>query len=226
MDAAPDVVLVTDVTGHLGRQLVAAALRSGASRIYACAPFPFTTPSRRVVPVLLDADSPESVRRLPAAAADATVMVTTASSPTWPPVALSGGDLRGLDRHFTRTVVQPLRIAAALAPTLAANGGGVIACVESVQAWINLTGAFAVAQSALWSAVNALRVELRPSGIHVLAAVGAFDEAEQLSVGDAADVILAGIRDRVNEVTLDDYTDTVRRRLSGPIELLYPEVDR
>jgi NAD(P)-dependent dehydrogenase (short-subunit alcohol dehydrogenase family) len=225
-DVTSQVVLVTDVSGHLGQRLVAAALRSGASRVYACAPSPVEPTSRRVIPVLLDADSVESVRRLCTTAADATVMVSTSSSPNWPPVSVSGGDTDALIQHISRTVLRPIRIAAALAPTLAANGGGVIACVESVQAWINLTGAFAVAQSALWSAVNALRVELRPSGVHVLGAVGAFDEAEQLTLDGAAQLILRGIRERANEIVLDDYSAGVRRRLSGPIELLYPEVDR
>lgn len=224
-DVERQIVLVADVTDDLGRHLVDASVRAGAPRVYACAPRLVDSSSRRVVPVVLDADDPASVRLLPSAAADATVMVTTSLSPHWPPVPVSGGDVAAIERHFARTVLRPIRVASSLAPTLAVNGGGVIACVVSVQAWINLTGAFGVAQSALWSAVNALRVELRASGVHVLAAVGAFDEGERVSFGSAADAILAGIRDRANEVVLDDYTADVRRRLSGRLGLLYPEVD-
>ncbi|MFE7845946.1 hypothetical protein ACFUTX_12245 [Microbacterium sp. NPDC057407] len=219
------VVLITDVTGDLGGHLVGASLRGGADRVYACAPHRLMAPSRRVVPMLLDADDPVSIGRLAETAADVTVLVTTTTSPTWPPVSVSGGDADALQRHLARALFPPLRVASALAATLAANGGGVIACVESVQAWINLTGAFGVAQAALWSAVNALRVELRPSGVHVLAAIGAFDEGERMSMPAAAETILAGIADRSNEVVLDEYTARVRRRLSGRLEQLYPEVE-
>lgn len=219
-----EVVLVSDVTGDLGRQLVRTALASGAARVYACGPRGFAAMSPRVVPVVLDADSDASVRRLRRRTTDATVMVHAGSPPSWPPVAVSGGDVEALRRQLAQGVTRPLRLAASLAPTLAANGGGVIACTVSVQAWINLTGAFGVAQSALWSAVNALRLELRASGVHVLTAVGAFDEGEAFDASAAAEAILSGVGERAHEVVLDAYTAGVRARLSGPLDGLYPEL--
>lgn len=218
------VVLITDVTGDLGRQLVRSALRFGAARVYACAPRVFATSSARVVPVVLDAGSGASIDRLRRTATDATILVHAAAPPSWPPVSVSGGEVDAIERQLAQGVIQPLRVAASVAPTLAANGGGVIACVVSVQAWINLTGAFAVAQSALWSAVNALRLELRASGVHVLAAVGAFDEGDGFDSRAAAEAILTAVRDRAHEVVLDPYTAAVRTRLSGPVEGLYPEL--
>lgn len=225
MDAVEgEVVLVSDATGELGRELVRAALSFGAARVYACGPRGLAQASPRVVPVVLDADSDASLGRLRRTTTDATVLVHTGSPASWPPVALSGGDAEALRRQFAHGVIRPLRVAASLAPTLAANGGGVIACAVSVQAWINLTGAFGVAQSALWSALNALRLELRASGVHVLAAVGAFDEGEAFDARAAAEAILVGVGARAHEVVLDAFTADVRARLSGPVEGLYPEL--
>jgi NAD(P)-dependent dehydrogenase (short-subunit alcohol dehydrogenase family) len=177
------------------------------------------------VPIVLDAGNDASVSRLCAAAQDVTVLITTTTTPSWPPVSIGAGDTATLAEHFAVTVLGTVRVASAFAPILAARGEGVLACVESVQAWVNLTGAYAVAQSALWSAVNSLRTELRGSGVHVLAAVGGLVEADHPSTVVAAELIMQGIRTRKNELLIDDYTAQVRARLSGPIEGIYPELE-
>lgn len=218
------MLLVTDVAGDLGRHLVRAALAAGARRVYACAAQAFPWQSERVVPMVLDARSDASVQDLCMAAHDVTMLISTTSSVNWPPVAVGAGDLNALRDHFEFTVLGATRVIAALAPTIADNGGGVVACVESVQAWINLTGPYAVAQAGLWSAISSLRTELRDSGVHVLAAVGALSEAQHPSVELAAQTILEGMRERAWEILLDDYSASVRLKLSGPVEALYPEL--
>ncbi|QKJ18961.1 hypothetical protein [Microbacterium hominis] len=221
-----EVVLVTDVSSDLGRQLADATVRAGAPRVYACAPEITVFDADRVIPLAVDANDPASVTAMCVRASDVSMVLSTFSSSTWPPVAVGGGDVAALARHFSSTVLRTVRVLSALAPGLSVRGGGVIVCVVSVQAWLNLTGAFAVAQSALWSAINALRLELRGAGIQVIAAVGAFDEADDPSVEAAAEGILAAVRDRRSgEFVLDAYSESVRARLSGPLEMLYPEID-
>ncbi len=48
----------------------------------------------------------------------------------------------------------------AFAPVLAANGGGAMLNVLSLAVWTPVPSAYAASKAALWSATNALRLEL------------------------------------------------------------------
>ncbi|MFI6761280.1 SDR family NAD(P)-dependent oxidoreductase [Micromonospora sp. NPDC050417] len=106
-------------------------------------------PSDRVVAVELDVRDTGTIARATAEASDATILLHNDGMPEWPPVTLGGGDLSAVAAHLDTNVVGVIRLASAFAPVLADAPRGVILMVYSVQAWINLSGAYAVSQAAL-----------------------------------------------------------------------------
>lgn len=61
----------------------------------------------------------------------------------------------------------PVFLARAFAPILAGKRGAVLVDVHSVASWYAFGGIYSASKATLWSATNALRIELAPMGIHV-----------------------------------------------------------
>jgi NAD(P)-dependent dehydrogenase (short-subunit alcohol dehydrogenase family) len=124
------------------------------------------------------------------------------------------------------------RVASAFTPVLVKNEGGVFAVLISVQAWINLSGGYSVAQAALWSVTNALRTELAYANVHVLAGMVGLALSDETGnpahpatdPASVAESLLAAIDAREYEVVFDAYTASVKQRLAGRIEQMYPEL--
>ena len=126
----------------------------------------------------------------------------------------------------------PLLLARAFAPVLSAKPETAIVDVHSLLSWYAAAGVYSVSKAALWSATNALRLELAPSGVHVVGVhVGYVDTAMAAAVTgpkvDPADLVRA-VFDAVQageyEVLADEGTLRVKAGLSAPIEALYPQL--
>ncbi|MBE1490561.1 SDR family NAD(P)-dependent oxidoreductase [Plantactinospora soyae] len=218
-----EVVFVTDASSDLGELFVDRFLAQGAARVYAGGRQPRDWSSDRVVAVELDVRDIDTIERARAEASDATILLNNDGLPEWPPVTVGGGDLAAVAAHLDTNVVGAIRLASAFAPVLAGSPRSVILMVYSVQAWINLSGAYAVSQAALWSATNALRVELAPAGVHVAGLVLGLCEADP-GLDAIVDRTLAGIAARDYEITVDAYSEEIKARLSAPIPIMYPEL--
>jgi NAD(P)-dependent dehydrogenase (short-subunit alcohol dehydrogenase family) len=229
---AADTVFVTDVAEELGCELVDQFLLLGAQRVYAAEREPREWTDPRINPVELDPRNADSISRASAGSSDATILVDMGSSIDWPPVGLGQGDTPAIRALFEINVFGAIQVASAFAPTLSLSGRGVIVVMQSVQAWINLSGAYAASHAARWSSFNALRLELKDANISILAAVkglSSYDEKED-SGGTTNDpttiakLILTAVEDKKTEVLLDAFTRQTRRRLVEPIEVMYPEL--
>jgi NAD(P)-dependent dehydrogenase (short-subunit alcohol dehydrogenase family) len=227
-----DTVLITDASRGIGAELVSRFLHDGVRRVYAASPDGRLWPDDRVVAAQLDCGDDESLRLLKARAPDVTVVVHTASSSEWPPIAVGAGDLPAIRAHLEASLFGALRVASAFTPVLAKNEGGVFAVLISVQAWINLSGGYSVAQAALWSVTNALRTELAYANVHVLAGMVGLALSDETGnpahpatdPASVAESLLAAIDAREYEVVFDAYTASVKQRLAGRIEQMYPEL--
>ncbi|GAB3840362.1 SDR family NAD(P)-dependent oxidoreductase [Dactylosporangium cerinum] len=218
-----EVVFVTDASSELGERFVEGFLAEGAARVYAGGRRPRDWSSDRVVAVDLDVRDTGTIARAIRAASDATILLNNDGLPDWPAVTVGGGDLAAVAAHLDTNVIGAIRLATAFAPVLAGSPRGVLLMVCSVQAWINLSGAYAVSQAALWSATNALRVELAPAGVHVASLVLGLCETDpglDTVVGRA----LAGLAARDYEIIADTYGEQVKARLSAPVTAMYPEL--
>lgn len=139
-------------------------------------------------------------------------------------------------REFETNVYGPLALSGALAPALAANGGGAIVNVLSVLAWVSMprTAIYCAPKAAGWSLTNSLRQELLAQHTQVLGLyVGYMDtdmtngiEAPKSDPVAVADLTLDGIEAGAHEVLADDISRHVRGALSGDLAGLYPQLSR
>lgn len=216
------VALVTGANGGLGREFVTQLLERGARKVYAAARSPRPREDPRVVPLLLDVTSPESIGRAAEEATDTSVLVNNAG-------ILRRGDLLSAPMAEIRAQMDtnlfgPLETTRAFAATLVEHGGAVVN-VASVLSWLPIGKGYGLSKAALWSATNALRLELAPLGVHVLGAYLAFTDTpmnEGLQVtrmnrpDDVVRRILDGLVEDADEVLADETTRLARQRLSGP----------
>lgn len=221
-------VLVTGANGGLGAQFVAQALERGATRVYAAARTPALRAADRVVPLALDITDPAAVARAVTAAPDVDLVVNNAA------IAPAGDSIAGPEdalRHvFETNFFGNLRVANAFSPVLGRNGGGTLLNVLSAAAWISVPTAYAASKAAMWSATNALRLQLAGQGTQVTGLlVGMVDTAmssrwdvpkvsPESVVAQAYDGVAAGAL----EVLADDTTRGLKAQFNLPAEQFYP----
>lgn len=227
------VVLVTGANGGLGREFVRQALAAGVNKVYATARAPRTSAhggDPRVVPLALDVTDRAAVVAAAALASDVTIVINNAGASNG--ATLLADDLDAARRLFEVNFFGPLEVANAFVPVLAANGGGALVNVLSVLSWLGTYDAYSATKAALWSATNTQRLQLAQRSIQVMALhLGATDTPMAADVdepkGNPADVVCAayaGLEAGQHEVLADESSRRVRAGLSGPLEVLYPEL--
>ena len=224
-------VLVTGANGGLGEEFVRQALERGAGRVYAATRTPRDWDDDRIQPLQLDLTEPGDALRAAATAPDVDLLVNNAG------IAPVGDSISGpedaLRRVFETNFFGTLRVANAFAPVLADHGGGTLLNVLSAAAWVNVPTGYAASKAAMWSATNALRVDLRQQGTQVVGLlVGMVDtpmsarwDVPKVSarsvVAEAYDGVVAGAL----EVLADESTRELKSRLGVRAEELYPWLD-
>ncbi|MDZ7868921.1 MAG: SDR family oxidoreductase [Rheinheimera sp.] len=222
------VVLVTGANRGLGQEFARQALAAGARKVYAAARNPASVKVPGVIPVQLDVTNPADIARVAQDHPDITLLINNAG------VAETGGILRPeadqmLQRQLEVNVFGPLRLSQALAPVLAANGGGGIINVLSIASWITgpLLATYSVTKSAAWSMTNALRHELQAQQTQVLGLhVGFIDtdltkdlDVPKVTPASVVQATFAGLEQGAHQVLADDVTRQVQGALSG-----YPDI--
>jgi NAD(P)-dependent dehydrogenase (short-subunit alcohol dehydrogenase family) len=226
------VVLVTGANGGIGSELVQQALARGASKVYATARTPREWGDERIVALPLDVTDAVSIDAALAVASDTTVLVNNAGAtpPSASLLEVTEGDIRAnLETNF----FGPLLLARAFAPVLAAaRPGGVLIDVHSVASWYGFGGVYSASKAALWAATNALRLELAPSGVHVVGVhmgfvdtpMAAYASGPKLAPADLVRQVYDAVEAGDYEVIGDEFTARIKAGLSAPIEALYPEL--
>jgi NAD(P)-dependent dehydrogenase (short-subunit alcohol dehydrogenase family) len=224
-------VLVTGANGGLGEQFVAQGLERGAAKVYAAARSTRDWDDPRVVPLDLDLTDPDAPARAVAAAADVDVLINNAA------IAPQGDSISGpeeeLRRIFETNFFGTLRVSNAFAPVLARNGGGTLINILSSAAWVSMPTGYAASKAAMWSATNALRIQLRGQGTHVVGLLVGMIDTPMTAGWDVPKVTAASVvsqaYDAVGagslEVLADETTRDLKTRLSTPAEELYPWLD-
>ncbi|GAB2571345.1 SDR family oxidoreductase [Microlunatus antarcticus] len=224
-------VLVTGANGGLGEQFVAQALERGAAKVYAAARTPRTWSDPRVEPLDLDLNDPEAPARAAAVATDVDLLINNAA------IAPAGDSISGpedeLRRIFETNFFGTLRVSNAFAPVLAANGGGTLINILSAAAWVSMPTGYAASKAAMWSATNALRLQLRGQGTHVVGLLVGMIDTPMTAGWDVPKVtpesVVAQAYDAVGDGTLEVLADEVTRDLKSRLntrgEELYPWLD-
>jgi NAD(P)-dependent dehydrogenase (short-subunit alcohol dehydrogenase family) len=224
-------VLVTGANGGLGQEFVRQALERGATKVYAAARTPRPWDDPRVSPLDLDLNDAAAPARAAAVASDVDLLVNNAAiAPAQDSIAGPEEELR---RIFETNFFGTLRVSNAFAPVLAANGGGTLLNILSAAAWISMPTGYAASKAAMWSATNALRLQLRGQGTHVVGLlVGMIDtpmtagwDVDKVTPASVVAQAYDGVADGSLEVLADEPTRGLKARLSTRGEELYPWFD-
>ncbi|RBP14308.1 short-subunit dehydrogenase [Roseiarcus fermentans] len=221
-------VLVTGANGGLGEQFVRQALERGARKVYAAARKPKGREDRRVEPLALDVTDSGAVARAVASAPDVDLLINNAA------IAPGGDSISGpedeLRRIFETNFFGTLRVANAFIPVLGANGGGTMLNILSAAAWISVPTGYAASKAAMWSATNALRLQLLGQGTQVIGLlVGMVDtptsarwEVPKVSAASVVAQAYDGVADGAIEILADEQTRGLKSQLSAKAEQFYP----
>ncbi|MEE9095187.1 SDR family oxidoreductase [Pseudarthrobacter phenanthrenivorans] len=225
------VLLVTGANGGIGTEFVREALTRGAAKVYATARYPRIWDDDRIVPLTLDVTDPASIRAAVEAAPDVTVLINNAGA------SPASASLLTLPEEDIRSTMEtnffgPLLLARAFAPILSEHEGTAMVNIHSVLSWYATAGVYSVSKAALWSATNALRLELAPDGVHVLGVhvgwvdtpMAAHTTEPKLPPAVLASRVFDALEAGNYEVLADEASVHVKAGLSAGIEDLYPQL--
>jgi NAD(P)-dependent dehydrogenase (short-subunit alcohol dehydrogenase family) len=233
-------VLVTGASRGLGRALALACLRAGAREVLAGARQPEsldnlreTAKDARLTPVRLDVTSEDDVR----AAADlgrVDILINNAG------VCIFGSALQvpmaELQHELEVNYFGALRMARAFAPAMIEHGEGLILNVASILAKVSLPalGNYCAQKAALLSLSQALRGDLRQSGVRVITVLPGTIETDmsrpfsgpKMSLEQAVSEIIEAIRAEKVETPIGDAAREVMAGLASDplaIEMSFAE---
>jgi NAD(P)-dependent dehydrogenase (short-subunit alcohol dehydrogenase family) len=218
------VALVTGGQRSLGKAFVDELLARGASKVYATARQPEVSVDDRIVPLALEVTDPASVQALATRAPDVTIVINNAGSTLRGPI--SRARIEDVGTIFDTNLFGPLRVTQALAPALAANGGGALINIHSALSWAAGTGAYGASKAALWSMTNSLRIELAGQGTQVLGVHLGYTDTDMTAALDVvkndarqvAQDTLTALENGESEALVDDISRQLKAALAGPAE--------
>ncbi|MGV9375509.1 SDR family oxidoreductase [Nonomuraea sp. NPDC003707] len=227
MKISGSVALVTGANRGLGAAFAQALLDRGARTVYAAARNPATITGANLTPIELDVTDPAAVAAAAERCGDVDLLVNNAG------ISRSGSsDLDSARAEMDTNYFGTLSMSRAFAPVLARNGGGALVNVLSVLSFITAPQAsgYAASKAAAWSLTNALRLELKERGTHVLGVHAGYIDTDMAAhvtgpkitpeevVAQALDALETG----AYEVLADAISRQSKAGLSGELERLYP----
>ena len=228
MDIKNSVAFVTGANRGIGRAFVEALVEAGAKKIYAAARdtsalADLVAANRGViVPIALDVTSPEQIREVAARHKDVTLLINNAGIARFAGVIASESldDARAeMETNYFGTI----EMVRAFAPVLAANGGGAMANLASVGAFIGIPalGSYCATKAAVHVMTQAVRAEL---AAHKTLVVGVYPgpidtrmaepfPMDKAPPSEVAEATLRAIAEDREDVYPDDVSAGLRDRL-------------
>lgn len=228
------VALVTGGNRGLGAAFVEELLARGASKVYVGARNPADVKLPNVIPLKLDVNNAESIAEAVKIANDVNLIVNNAGiAKINGTVALNDGYIDMARELMETNYYGVIRISQAFAPALKLKNAAGIINVCSQASWEAqpFLAAYSATKSAVWSFTNALRLDLKDSGIRVVALhVGMMDtdmtagyDFKKSNPRDVASKTLDGFENGLNEVLADETSLMAKQSLSDPEKAAYFE---
>ncbi|MGW6505010.1 SDR family oxidoreductase [Nonomuraea angiospora] len=227
MKISGSVALVTGANRGLGAAFAQALLDRGARTVYAAARNPATITGTNLTPIELDVTDPAAVAAAAERCADVDLLVNNAG------ISRSGGsDPDSARAEMDTNYFGTLSMSRAFAPVLARNGGGALVNVLSVLSFITMpqVSGYAASKAAAWSLTNALRLELKEQGTHVLGVHAGYIDTDmaahitgpKITPAEVVAQTLDALESGAYEVLADAISRQSKAGLSGELERLYP----
>lgn len=225
MNLENQVFLVTGANRGLGKAFVEVLVELGAKKIYAAARNPeMIEQTDVVVPLALDITQPENIaEQVP----DVTVLINNAGVHVGAKF-LDESAVDSLRQTCEVNLFGTLAVSQALAPNIIKNGGGAIVNVLSAGSWLSGMNnlAYSVSKAAELSLTNAMRVELNPQNVQVLALHAGFIDTDmmaafkgpKLSAFDVAKQTLEALAEGKQELLIDEMSQKAKSFASAPIK--------
>jgi NAD(P)-dependent dehydrogenase (short-subunit alcohol dehydrogenase family) len=162
-------VFVTGANRGIGKAIVDALLKQKVKKVYAAArkvdELKFSDP--RVVPVKLDITDKAQIQKAVEQAEDIDVLINNAGILSFAPIIEGSSD--ELARDMQVNYFGTLNVIRSFVPVLEKKGGGAIASISSILGLASMAGVggYSASKAALFSAMQAMRAELKPKKISV-----------------------------------------------------------
>ncbi len=222
------VVFVTGANRGIGRAFVEEFLAAGASKVYAGARNTDSLSdlveygAGKVVPVEVDVTKPDTIEAASTAGKDVTILINNAGVAGFQALvsASDGNSARGeMETNFFGT----LNMVRSFAPALASNGGGAIANISSIAAYVNFPalGSYSASKAAVHSLTQGIRSELAKQGTLVVGVypgpvdtdLAADVPMDKVSPNEVAKNVLNAIEDGTEDVFPDPVSIEMREAL-------------
>lgn len=220
---AGQIALVTGANRGLGREFVEQLLERGVEKVYVTARNPETIEisDPRAVPLQLDVTDAGSIAAALEVADDVSVLINNAGIANM--ASVLDPDTASMRAELEVNLFGPLAMSAAFSDSLVKHSG-VVVNVASIVSWLAVGHSYSVSKAALWSATEAMRLELAPQGVQVVSVHMAYVdtdmtvgvEAPKSSPVDIVRQVLDGVEAGDSEVLADELTRSVRTTLNLP----------
>lgn len=210
------VILITGANRGIGKSLVKALLHTGVRKVYATCRDLNKMPTfddDRVVTLSLDITDDRQIAAVAAVALDTEILINNAG--TVNPGNMLEGDLTGMQRDMQVNYFGTITMMRAFAPILRKNKPSAIINIVSIAAYSPLPSiaGYAASKAALFSATQAVRIELAKEDVAVYAVnPGAIDtDMNRGSDWDMPDSDSTAVRivEHIANGELDSVPDTM-----------------
>ncbi|MGE3276821.1 MAG: SDR family oxidoreductase [Vicinamibacterales bacterium] len=235
MDITNQVVLVTGANRGLGKAFTEAFLEAGAAKVYAGARRQDAITDPRLTPVRLDVTSSSDIHDAIRDCQDVTVLVNNAGILLKSQMLTPGGE-DALRQELEVNVFGTLNMARAFAPILGANGGGAIVNMLSVVTWFTspFHSTYCASKHAALAVTDALRMELKEQGTHVMAVHAGFIDTDmaahftqpKVTAQQVAARTIEGLRADADQVLADARSEMIWATMRKDPAILRAEMQR
>ena len=221
------IVLITGAGGGIGQAATKAFVDAGVAKVYAATRVhgaEVGLAHDKVVPIHVDVTDQASIDAAVAQCGDVTVLINNAGVNHNAPV-LGDFDPAGARHEIEVNYLGNLAVSRAIAPVLAANGGGAMLNVLSILSRINhpAMGTYCASKAALYSATQALRAQLRSQHTFVCAFMpGAVDTRltahlpiPKMTTAETAAAMIEALRNEVEDAYPGDMAGGVSAGLAA-----------